>query len=438
MSTYVYQYQPGSATAASDYGMFGLGRVATGDISTIIPLTAANTAYQITTYDASGRVFIVGSVRASASYAAGQTQGVLSYVVATTNAPSLGDARFYPFFSDLAGNLRITATATWPVFATAAWGVSGTVGLNATTVTASQNGVIWGVTASAVTASQNGVVWGVTASAVTASQNGVVWGVTASAVTANLASATGVTADAIGGENHPAFGAFTYIKSSGANLWDRWAAVPSGATASGVTGLPMVAPMWQFDDSGTIAAVENFFGVPRMNSNRIAYITATAALPVGVTGSAFVQGNVGITGSAFVQGNVGITGSAFVQQGGIWGVTASAVTASIASGTVTLASGSIAAITSNAGTLGGITVSSTATVLKAANTARKSILIVNNGSVNLYIGTSTAVTTAGGTMGIRLAPSGSYSDAGWGLYTGDLYGVCSAVVSAIACVWERT
>lgn len=119
------------------------------------------------------------------------------------------------------------------------------------------------------------------------------------------------------------------------------------------------------------------------------------------------------------------------QNGVVWGVTASAVTASIASGTITLASGSIAAITATAGTPAGVTVS-TATgastvVLKAVNAARKAIIITNAGVGDLYVGHTTAVTTGGATMGLIVSPRGAYMDSGFGLYTGDLYGVYSIV-----------
>ncbi len=211
--------------------------------------------------------------------------------------------------------------------------ISGTATIAATTVTASQNGVVWGVTSSGVTASASvdgdtyaqgvtrgygsfGLVtaaspgwaasamrpirintdgaqaifataaWGVTGnlSAVTASQNGVIWGISgsvtvlATALTAVPASSTALTADGIGAVSGQTVAAFAYVKTSGGNTWDRWATVPAGATSSGATGLPMVAPMWQYDDTSTVSAVENFFGTPRMSNNRLAYVATPRSI----------------------------------------------------------------------------------------------------------------------------------------------------------------
>lgn len=307
----VFQVSNNSATAATDVGGVTYGRAVTGDISTLAAV--GNTAYVMATYDASGRAFVAGSYRSSATYLNGVHHGLMMMGVVSADLRQMGDSRYLPLMMDLSGNLKITATAALPVSAASVFGISGSL--------------------SAVTASQNGVVWGVTASAVTATIN------------------------------------------------------PTALTAV-VTGT--------------------------------SYVFQSGNTPWGVSGSA-------LTASAICY-----------QNGTVWGVTASAVTASIASGTVAIASGSIAAITSNAGSPVGVSVSSTATLIKAANTARKAILITNNGSLNVYLGHTTTVTTAGGTMGLLLAPSGAYADSGWGLYTGDIYGVCSATASANVSVSERT
>ena len=83
-----------------------------------------------------------------------------------------------------------------------------------------------------------------------------------------------------------------------------------------------------------------------------------------------------------------------------------------------------------AGTPAAVTVSTSAVLLKASNAARKSILITNNGTTPVYLGHTSGVTASGAAMGLLLAPAGSYSDSGFGLYTGDLYAIGAAAVAA--------
>ena len=92
-----------------------------------------------------------------------------------------------------------------------------------------------------------------------------------------------------------------------------------------------------------------------------------------------------------------------------------------------------------AGTPAGITVSTSAVLLAASNANRRSIIITNNGMGNLFVGGSSGVTASGSAMGVLVKPGGSYSDAGYGLYTGDVYGIYDTVSSSQnVSRWERT
>jgi hypothetical protein len=66
-------------------------------------------------------------------------------------------------------------------------------------------------------------------------------------------------------------------------------------------------------------------------------------------------------------------------------------------------------------------------------------VITNNGTGTLYVGHTSGVTASGAAMGLIVPPGSCYSDSGFGLYTGDLYGIYD-VVSAIhnVSVSERT
>lgn len=74
----------------------------------------------------------------------------------------------------------------------------------------------------------------------------------------------------------------------------------------------------------------------------------------------------------------------------------------------------------------GVTVSTTAVLLAASNTDRKSIIITNNGTGTLYIGHDNTVSSSGAAMGLLVQSKCSYTDSGFGLYTGDLWGIYSA------------
>lgn len=391
MATYIYSVTTGQASAVTDLSLIGAGLAVSGDISDRTGVT--NLTYANAAYDASGRVFVVGSMRSSAAFTNGTTQGMMVMGSVSSNSPLLGNTRLHPLQLDTSGNLKITATAALAMFATASLGVSGAlmtsfVSGQVTAVTTASIGVSGALSATLASGTQyigqasafQTGTWIVTAqsSAITASavcyQSTSPWVVSAS----NIISISGnVSAHA--------------VTAAQSGTWDiRNVATVSAATAS---------------------------------QNGVVW---------GVTASAVTASQNGVVW--------GVSASAVTasQNGVVWGVSASAVTASIASGTVTLASGSIAAITSNAGTPVGLSVDQTARVIKASNTARKAILITNNGNQVVYIGHTNGVTTAGGTMGLMLAPSGVYADSGWGLYTGDVYGICSATASANVAVSERS
>lgn len=87
----------------------------------------------------------------------------------------------------------------------------------------------------------------------------------------------------------------------------------------------------------------------------------------------------------------------------------------------------------------GVTVSTSATVILASNGSAKNRGIVNNGSSNIYLGSSVAVTTSGAAMGLKLVPNGTYTDSGEDLYTGAIFGIGDAVsASENVSAWERT
>lgn len=80
------------------------------------------------------------------------------------------------------------------------------------------------------------------------------------------------------------------------------------------------------------------------------------------------------------------------------GTTAQTVTFYIADGEVTddRVTGGISLKSNGSSTFNTVTVAATATLILAQNTNRSNILIVNNGGVTLYIGTTSSVTTANG------------------------------------------
>lgn len=94
---------------------------------------------------------------------------------------------------------------------------------------------------------------------------------------------------------------------------------------------------------------------------------------------------------------------------------------------------------STAGTPSGVTVSTSAVSIKSSNTARRAIVITNNGVGNLYLGHTSGVTSSGSNMGLLIPPGGAYTDSGDGIYTGDIYGIYSQTSSSQnVSVSERT
>lgn len=93
----------------------------------------------------------------------------------------------------------------------------------------------------------------------------------------------------------------------------------------------------------------------------------------------------------------------------------------------------------SAGAPVGVTVSTAAVLVLAANASAKSRIIVNCGSSNVFLGRSGAVTASGAAMGIKLAPGGTYADSGLDLDTGDIYAIGDATsASQNVSAWERT
>ncbi len=87
----------------------------------------------------------------------------------------------------------------------------------------------------------------------------------------------------------------------------------------------------------------------------------------------------------------------------------------------------------------GVTVSTAAVQILASNANAKNRAIVNNGTTNIYLGSSAAVTTSGATMGIKLIPNGTYTDSGLDMYTGAIFGIGDAVsASQNVSAWERS
>jgi len=77
-----------------------------------------------------------------------------------------------------------------------------------------------------------------------------------------------------------------------------------------------------------------------------------------------------------------------------------------------------------------------ATLILAANSQRLSLIIVNGGSNNLYVGQDAGVTTANT---VFIVPNGTLTEDSGGtkMYCGPFYG-CSAGTATTADYWERT
>jgi hypothetical protein len=82
-----------------------------------------------------------------------------------------------------------------------------------------------------------------------------------------------------------------------------------------------------------------------------------------------------------------------------------------------------------------VTVGNTATLIVAANTARLSLIIENNGSVPVYIGQDASVSVS---SGIPLLTNGTLTEDSGGarMYQGDIYGITDS--SSDVRYWERT
>lgn len=87
----------------------------------------------------------------------------------------------------------------------------------------------------------------------------------------------------------------------------------------------------------------------------------------------------------------------------------------------------------------GVTVSTAAVQVLAANANAKQRIITNNGSSNIFLGRDNTVTTTGATMGIKLVPGGTYTDSGIDLDQGAIFGIGDAVsASQNVSAWEKT
>lgn len=80
------------------------------------------------------------------------------------------------------------------------------------------------------------------------------------------------------------------------------------------------------------------------------------------------------------------------------------------------------------GAYGAVTVSTTATLIRAANSARNSLKITNVSTETVYIGFDSSVTTS---TGFPILTQDVYDFAGNDLYTGAVYGIVGASTSSI-------
>lgn len=76
-----------------------------------------------------------------------------------------------------------------------------------------------------------------------------------------------------------------------------------------------------------------------------------------------------------------------------------------------------------ANTYNSVTVTSAATVIVAAETWRSGLTLYNNGSVTVYIGTDSSVTSS---TGMPLAAAGAYDFNGFMSYRGPIYGITAS------------
>lgn len=89
-----------------------------------------------------------------------------------------------------------------------------------------------------------------------------------------------------------------------------------------------------------------------------------------------------------------------------------------------------------ANTYNSVTVQSTsATLVLVANTWRQGLTLYNNGSVTVYIGTDSSVTSS---TGIPLLAGANYDFNGWGSYKGDLYGRAASATADVRYIeWTK-
>lgn len=318
MATYTYQVSSGSATAAGDLATIGAGVHVTGNLTAFNP---THLAYGFYAVNSSGQIFVQGGLRSSAGYVNGTTHGLLIFGAAASALPlsgaALGSGRTYPLMTDLNGALWVAPSATIGVsgnavtaFISGTATITGNVGVSAGTVSAFQLGPPWSVSGSALTAFISGTATitgnvGVSGGSLGITGGGGLTGLAGTAL-AIPASAHSLTASAVTPVSGQTVGSLVYLKGHNTDNIIRWFAVPTAATASAdvATGIGMVAPMWQYDDTSTQTAAENHFGVPRMSSARIAYVTATGLWPVSTTGQSITAF---ISGTATITGNVGVS-----------------------------------------------------------------------------------------------------------------------------------
>jgi len=70
-----------------------------------------------------------------------------------------------------------------------------------------------------------------------------------------------------------------------------------------------------------------------------------------------------------------------------------------------------------------VTVTSAATLVKAANSWRAGITLYNVGTATVYVGTDSSVTSS---TGMPVAQGGAYDFNGWEGYRGDIYAITAS------------
>lgn len=145
---------------------------------------------------------------------------------------------------------------------------------------------------------------------------------------------------------------------------------------------------------------------PRVDETGLIILSPTTSITAIISGTLAVAGTIGVSGTVSVAGIVGI------------------------SGTVSLTTTTVYPITSNSVTGSAFTVTSSVVTLAAANLNRKSLIISNFGSNKLFLGETTTVAASGAETGILVPSQGTYSDSGYGCYTGVMYGIYDTATTA--------